>query len=285
MDNPVEKSNHSAFHDYLEQMKKSTSSGVSYWYGREIATFLGYVDWRNFEAVVEKAWTSLLNSDVEPSHHIVETTKLMKFGKGAERSVKDLFLTRAACYIVAMNADPKKPEVAAAQNYFAVKTRQREEDQAAEHDPDEKRLDHRQRVTDAFKQVSGTAIEAGVQGKNLGIFHDHRYKGLYGVQRRKMMEDRGFGVNDNPFDRMGSLELSANEFQMNLAAETIKKEGISSQADAYQKNMSVGERVRRTMLESGSLPPEELPLAEPIKDVKKRVGGSKKKSLGKEEKP
>ncbi len=261
----------------LEGAKRTSSRGTDFWMAREVQGLLGYEDWRNFVSVVDRASKSLESNGVSPSHHIVETTTMMGVGNSAQRRAADYFLSRAACYLIAMNGDPAKPEIAAAQAYFAVATRAKEV--ADDLDGDEKRLELREKVTDSFKAVSSAAHNAGVPSPKLGIFHDARYQGLYGASRREVMRSKGLGDKDNPFDRMGALELSANDFQMNLAAETMRSEGVTGEAAAIRKNKQVAERVRKTMIESGSPPPEELPVAEPIKEVRKRVAAKTTKKI------
>src|SRR5271157_4236976 len=132
---------------------------------------------------------------VEPSHQIVLTHKMMEVGKGAQRQGDDYFLSRAACYLIAMNGDPSKPQIAAAQAYFAIKTRQMEIlEQKEEEHPDVRRVAARERVTQSFRRVSGAAKDAGVQRQ--GLFHDARYQGLYGgrgtreVKRLKGLDEK-----------------------------------------------------------------------------------------------
>ncbi|MCP4327553.1 MAG: DNA damage-inducible protein D [Alphaproteobacteria bacterium] len=258
----------------LEAAKRTAENGADYWFAREIQGILGYVEFRNFEGVMERARTSMSSNGIEPSHHLVETTRMMKIGKGAKRKDRDFFLSRAACYLIAMNGEPSKPEIAAAQAYFAIQTRAREIEQAQSED--EKRLEERDKVTESFKAVSSAAKEAGVTGAKQRLFHNARYEGLYRLTSRQYRNEKGFGADENAFDRMGVLELSANDFQMNLAAETIQKEIIEGEVTAIRKNKEIAMRVRRTMINSGSVPPEQLPLAEPIKEVRKRIKASKK---------
>lgn len=258
----------------LESAKKKLESGTEYWFSRELMEILGYVNWRNFLKVIEKAETSLLRSEGSSSHHIVGVDMPEGKGKATHNNIQNHYLTRLACYLTAMNGDPKKPEIAAAQAYFAVQTRNAE--LSTRQKADKERVELREKVKESFKTVSSAAHGAGVTGRKQPIFHDARYKGLYGMPRKKMLENKGLSINENPFDRMNALELSANDFQMNLAAETIKKENVKGEYAAIKKNQEIAKRVRNTMIDSGSQPPEELAPAEPIKDVKKRIKAESK---------
>jgi len=178
----------------LENLRHLSRSGSEYWCAREIQAILGYAEWRNFEGVIDRARSSMMVNDISPSHHIVETNKMMKIGNAGQREMREFFLSRAACYLIAMNGDPSKPEIAAAQAYFAVQTRAAEIAHARSED--EKRLELREKVTQSFKTVSGVAKEAGVPSKKQPIFHDARYQGLYGMPRRDVMTARGLGSVD-----------------------------------------------------------------------------------------
>lgn len=199
---------------HLENAKRTTGDGQDYWLAREVSTILGYPNWRDFEGVIKRASASFESNKINPSHQIVPTHKVMEVGKGGKFQGKDYFLSRPACYLIAMNGHPSKPEIAAAQAYFAMQTRLREvEEQKSD---DEKRLELRERVTKSFKVVSGVAKDAGVRNQMQAIFHDARYLGLYNMSARDVKAKKGLGAKGNLFDRAGPLELSANEFQMNL---------------------------------------------------------------------
>ena len=112
----------------LEAVKRVSKTGVDYWTAREINDLLGYPTWREFDAVVDRARDSLTASGIDPSQQIVLTHKLMEVGGGAKLKGDDYFLTRGACRLIAMNGDPAKPEIAAAQAYFVVQTHRMEQE-------------------------------------------------------------------------------------------------------------------------------------------------------------
>src|SRR5271157_3241516 len=139
----------------LDQKKRTAPNGEDYWMGRDIQAILGYTEWRNFESVIKKAKMACDGSGVQSSYHFVETNKLISAGKGAELERADCYLTRYACYLIAMNGDSSKPEVAAAQAYFAVQTRRQELSEQ------EKRVALRERVRVSNKILAGTAERSG----------------------------------------------------------------------------------------------------------------------------
>ena len=262
----------------LEALRKTTNRGIDYWHARDVGPVLGYPTWREFRYVIGRAIAACAGNDVDHARHFVRTPKVMKHGGGTETQGEDFFLSRLACYLVAMNGQPSKPEVAAAQAYFAVQTRRMEvEDQTQ----DLKRLELREKATVAFKRVSGVAKGAGVRNRAQPIFHDARYQGLYGAAGADVKRAKCLTKVDNLFDFAGPLELSANEFQMNLAADVIAREGIRGEQVTIARNKTVGQEVRKVMENSGASMPERLPLeAEPIAKVKKRLEGPKHKIPG-----
>jgi len=191
------------------------------------------------------------------------THKVSDSGKDAE----DHYLSRAACSLIAMNGDPAKPEVAAAQAYFVVQTRRMElHDQHAQ---DSRRLELRDKVSRSFRKISGVAQDVGVQRQ--ALFHNTRYEGMYGMSLRAVKVKKGLSQKDNLLDRAGTLELSANDFQMELAADVITKTGLKGEAAAIAMNQRVAEDVRQTMRVRGATMPENLPIEPPIAEVKKRL--------------
>lgn len=257
----------------LEEAKHLTEEGVEYWMAREISPIMGYPTWREFEGVIERARKSMEANGVDASHQIVETHKLMEVGRGAQIEGRDYFLSRGASYLIAMNGDPAKPEISGAQAYFAAQTRRMEAAEALARD--EKRLELREKIKGSVRRVSSAAKDAGVSSKKQGIFHEQRYLGLYGKSAAAVKVSKGLKEKDNLLDHAGPLELSANDFQMNLAADVLARERVRGEQAAISKNLEVAKRVRRTMEASGATLPENLPLEEPITVVKKRLEKTK----------
>lgn len=154
----------------FEDLKQSNEFGAEYWSARDLQPLLGYSQWRRFEEAIKRAMTSCEQSGNQPRHHFAGAGKPIPGGKGAVQVVQDYHLSRFACYLIAQNGDPRKPEIAQAQKYFAVQARRQElTDQLA---ADLERLEIRKQTAEEFKALSGAAQQAGVQNRMLGVFHD-----------------------------------------------------------------------------------------------------------------
>ncbi len=265
--------------DKLETAKRKSPEVEEFWMARDIHPILGYPVFDKFEPVIQRARDALTASGVDPSHHIALTSTMMGVGKGAQRPGVDFFLSRAACYLIAMNGDPTKPEIAGAQAYFTVQARRMEMSDASLENA--KRLELRDKVGKSFKVVSGVAQEAGVANHRQALFHDARYQGLYGMSLKDVKTLKGLGDKEVLFDRAGTLELSAHDFQMQAAADAIKKEAIRGEARVIAKNKDVAQKVRKVMMESGATLPENLPIQTPINEIRKLANAGKPKKLPK----
>ncbi len=134
------------------------------------------------------------------------------------------------------------------------------------------RLELRKQTAEEFKALSGAAQDAGVQNKMFGVFHDAGYKGLYGdlgrdaIKVRKAIPDK-----DNLLDRMNATELAANQFRMTQTLDKLGRERVQNQSQAIQTHEQVGKEVRDAIARIGGTPPENIPPAEHIKVVEKRL--------------
>lgn len=257
----------------FEALKKINHYGAEYWSARDLQSLLGYEEWRKFEGAIRRAITSCKTSGNRPEHHFGGADKMIPLAKGAERKVNDYHLSRFACYLIAQNGDPRKPEIAEAQKYFAIQTRRQElSDQLA---ADLERLELRKQTAEEFKALSGAAHQAGVQNKMFGVFHDAGYKGLYGgLDRDGIKTKKTIPAKDNLMDRMNSTELAANQFRMTQTRDKLAREGIRDQQTAIHAHEQVGKEVRQAIQRIGGELPENIPPAEHIKQVEKRIKGT-----------
>lgn len=105
--------------------------GSEYWSARDLQPMAGYSKWQDFQSAIERAMTSAENQGYNSADHFMDVHKKVQIGSGAERDVTDYHLTRFGCYLTFQNGDPRKPEIALAQGYFAMRTREAETNSTA----------------------------------------------------------------------------------------------------------------------------------------------------------
>jgi len=263
----------------FEDAARIDDDGVEFWYARDLQALLGYSKWDSFLDVIEKAEESCRNSDQLVVNHFADVRKMVPIGSGAEREVQDIKLTRYACYLIAQNGDSRKSQIAFAQTYFAIQTRRQEirDDDIAQYTPlseDQKRVLLREEIKTHNKNLASAASRAGVVlPLDFAIFQNYGYEGLYGgldrvgIQRRK-----GLKSKQNILDHMGSTELAANLFRATQTEEKLRRERTKGKEAANQTHFDVGRKVRQTIKDLGGTMPEDLPPAEDVTKVARRLG-------------
>ncbi len=254
----------------FEEMKKLNEHGAEFWSARDLQPLLGYSQWRRFEDAINRAMISCRQSGNNPDYHFAGVGKMIETGKGANREVSDFQLSRFACYLIAQNGDPRKPEIAEAQKYFAIQARRQEMSDALAADME--RLEIRKQTSEEFKALSGAAREAGVQDRMFGVFHDAGYRGLYGGLGNEAIKQRkGIPKKENLMDRMDTTELAANQFRMTQTRDKLARDKVKEQHQAIHAHETVGKEVREAIKRIGGVMPEHIPPAEHINEVEKRI--------------
>ncbi len=250
----------------LKSLQKITPAGVPYWMAREIMTALDYREWRDFREVLEKAKSSCSNAGNFEANHFVPMPEMVEIGSGAKRERENFALSKYACYLIAMNGDTSKPEIATAQAYFVEQTYRQETQELLSEE--ERRLLLRNRVKDANRKLSGAAKDSGVRSAMFGIFQDAGYKGLYdGRGSRAIKEKKGISDKEDLLDCVGRAELAANEFRITQTEEKLRIEGVKGEQRAIDTHFAVGKRVRQAIKDIGGTMPELLPAEPSIKKI------------------
>jgi DNA-damage-inducible protein D len=262
----------------FEAIKQMNVYGIDYWSARGLAPLLGYVQWRRFEDAIKRAETSCETNGDIVENHFVSTGKMVQLGSGAEREIDDYALTRYACYLIAQNGDPRKPEIAAAQAYFIISTRALEMHQLREEQ--EKRLAMRLKVSESYKQLGKAAQEVGVQSESFGIFIDAGYLGLHRHTLQELKERKDIPENEDYLDRIGREELSAIDFKNVLTERKLRDDEITGLDEASNTHYFVGDQIRQTIERIRQPMPEDMPTGPSIrKMVEERRRASKKRKL------
>ncbi|MCD6187067.1 MAG: DNA damage-inducible protein D [Desulfuromusa sp.] len=254
----------------FEELKEQNEHGAEYWSARELQPALGYKQWRRFEDTVKRAVTACTQSGNNPDYHFAGAGKPIKGGKGAVQVVEDYHLSRFACYLIAQNGDSRKAEIAEAQKYFAIQARRQEMSDVLAADVE--RLEIRKQTSEEFKALSGAAREAGVQDRMFGVFHDAGYKGLYGgIGNTAIKQRKEIPKKDNLMDRMDATELAANQFRMTQTRDKLAQDQVKNSQQAVRTHEAVGKEIREAIKRIGGVMPENIPPAEHIKNVEKRI--------------
>jgi len=260
----------------FEEIRHVDEQGVEYWKSRELAKVLSYSDYRNFLSVIKKAKEACLNSGKKVEDHFGDVTEMIQLAKTAQREVDEIRLSRYACYLIVQNADPSKEVIALGQTYFAIQTRAQElqeEKWALLTEEEQNRLILRGEVAKHNTQLAAAAQDAGVKTSlEYAIFQNCGYRGLYGgLEAKDIRARKKLKKSQQILDHMGSTELAANLFRATQTEEKLRREGIKGKQNANRAHEEVGAKVRQTIKELGGTMPEDLPVADSIKKIEKKV--------------
>jgi DNA-damage-inducible protein D len=250
----------------LKQLQYTSAKGMIYWMARDIMETLDYKEWRDFKEVIERAKTSCEMAGNFSANHFVLMPELVDIGSNAKRERENFALSKYACYLIAMNGDPSKPEIANIQAYFTEQTYRQERQESLTEG--ERRLVIRNRVKDGNKKLNDAALIAGVRSKMFGVFHDAGYKGMYGGKGLKAVKvHKNIDEKDDLLDCLGRVELAAHDFRVTQTEEVLRIQDIKGERRAIDTHETVGKRIRKTMEDMGNTLPEDLAAEPSIKKL------------------
>lgn len=254
----------------------SELEGVECWSARDIQTLLGYSKWENFEKVIKKAKDSCANAGEQIPDHFPDIRKVIEAGKGAQHVIEDIALTRYACYLIAQNGDTRKPEIAFAQTYFAVQTRRTEviEQRLLEYE----RVKAREKLSQTENQLSGVLYERGVDGQGFGIIRSKGDQALFRLSTQQLKKKMGIPENRPVADFLPTISIKAKDLAAEMTGLNVQSKNLKGHNPIEKEHVDNNLAVRRMLIERG-IKPEELPAAEDVKKIQRKLESEDKNVL------
>jgi len=220
-------------------------NGIEFWYARELCPLLGYSRWESFETVINRAKEACKNTGGEVDKHFHDLTKMVNTGSSATREISDIKLTRYACYLIAVNGNPKQEAIAFAQAYFITKTREFEVLEIRMKEME--RIEAREKLKLTEKEFADMAFSRGVDGQGIAQIRSIGDQALFGRTTEEMKQKLGAKKSEPLADYLPSITLKAKDLATAMTNENSRRKNLRGKMSIAKEHSDNNMNVREAL--------------------------------------
>jgi DNA-damage-inducible protein D len=255
----------------FEQIKMTDETWFEFWSARDLMKALWYKKWERFSLVIKKAKQNCLNSWWKIEENFLDEKEFFQEAgktKKGWRPRENYYLTRYACYLIALNWDARLLEISLAKTYFASQTRKLE---LAEQEIEEnKRLQAREKLRKSERQIEETIYSRWIKLPiEFATFKNKWIQALYGISAKKLKQKRWIPEKRALADFDNEVELKAKDFIYAMTDHNIKQKNLEWKLKLEWELVDNSKATRKTLIERW-ITPENLEAQEDLKLVEKK---------------